>query len=134
MGENRGSRKPVFTDVENTIIARFYRDNLDVFRCTDQKSDSNKRKRQKFEEIAKVLSGRNPNVKRTGKEVQEKIKNLIKSAKDLPHAKKSTPTGGGPPLPPLEKEWQKILVEIIRENPATEGLQGKTSLSFIVVF
>ncbi len=48
----------------------------------------------------------------------------MKEARKLPHVKKVNPTGGGKPLPPLQKEWQKILVEIIQENLATQGLEG----------
>lgn len=117
-------RKPHFTDTDNLVVADFYREHVGILQSKDGKADSAKRKNQKIAELTNLLNSNNAAVKRTETEVHERIKTMLRDVRKLPHCKKTTQTGGGPPLAEPSKEWMKVLLPIVREHPCTKGIEG----------
>lgn len=111
-----------FCNEELLFLAQTYDENRSVLQSRDKKSESSQRKRKVYENMTNSMNARNPLVKRKPKQIVDKLKHMFMETRKLPHCKKTTPTGGGPPLPPLTA-WQEIIVNILRDNPATEGLQ-----------
>lgn len=104
-------------------MATTYRANLVILQSQDKRAEASKRKREVYEKMALSLNSKNVHVRRSHLQISEKIRHLLSDARKLPHARKTMPTGGGPPLSPLPA-WQQILVDIVRDSPATEGVTG----------
>ncbi len=123
--KTEAKRSANFTPEEILILAAHYQENRAVLQSSDGKSDSNQRKQAAYQQMTEYLNAQFPNTaSRMTKQVQEKIKWMLKQARNDPHAKKVNPTGGGSPLPPIQDEWLAIMVEIVRDNPATTGVEG----------
>ncbi len=87
------------------------------------KAEVNKKQKVKWEEITRTLNARNPTMPpRTVEQVQRRLKAMKISARKHPTAKRTNPTGGGPPAPPPENEFEKVMVDVVRDDPSTDGL------------
>ncbi len=121
--DGKRTRKQDFTNKEMDVIAEKYLENFEFFSSKGTKASANSRRSETWKAMAVALRAQFPKlVPRGVKEFKEKVKNMFKAVKRLPHVKKVNPTGGGSPLSPLPSAWQRIFVDILRDDTATQGL------------
>ncbi len=121
--DGKRTRKPDFSNEEMDVIAEKYLENFELFSSKDTKASANSHRNEAWKAMAVALRAQFPNlVSRGVDELKEKVKNMFKAVKKLPHVKKVNPMGGGSPLSPLPSAWQRIFVDILRDDTATQGL------------
>lgn len=117
-------RKPFFTGTETLFLVEQFEKHKDILTAKFCSTETNRRKNEIWTEITMGLHMRNPNVKRTVREVKKKWKNIVSMAKK--EAIKAAEYGGTDPdsSPRLISEISQRVLDLFAYLPSLQNMQA----------
>lgn len=122
----RGKRGKNFTEDEKAFMATMYSDFMTILENPDTHTEANLHKTKVYTQIATDLNAQWFNG-RTYNDVAKAISNMKQTVRKLPQFSQTNPTGGGEALTPPPHQWQRVMLDVMRDSaarPLEEGIES----------